>query len=176
MNRDKVIVRTSIIGILANIFLASFKAAVGIISSSIAIVLDAVNNLSDVMSSVKTIIGTKLARKRPDKAHPYGYGRVENLSATFIAVIVLYAGVTSFVESVKKIIHPAVPDYSAAAIIIVASAVVVKIILGIYVKKKGESVNSDSLISSGKDAMLDSVISFSTLIAAAVYLIFIIRT
>ncbi len=176
MNRDKVIVRTSIIGILANIFLASFKAAVGIISSSIAIVLDAVNNLSDVMSSVITIIGTKLARKRPDKAHPYGYGRVENLSATFIAVIVLYAGVTSFVESVKKIIHPAVPDYSAAAIIIVASAVVIKIILGLYVKKKGESVNSDSLISSGKDAMLDSVISFSTLIAAAVYLIFNIRT
>ena len=176
MNRDKVIIRTSIIGILANIFLASFKAVVGILSSSIAIVLDAVNNLSDALSSVITIIGTKLAGKRPDKNHPYGYGRIENLSATLIAVIVLYAGVTSLVESIKKIIHPSVPDYSAAALVIVATAVLVKILLGLYVKKKGESVNSDSLISSGKDALLDSVISASTLVAAAVYLIFNIRT
>lgn len=176
MNRDKVIVRTSIIGILANIFLASFKAAVGLMSSSIAIVLDAVNNLSDVMSSAITIIGTKLAQKRPDKKHPYGYGRVENLSTTLIAVIVLYAGVTSLVESVKKIIHPPVPDYSAAAIVIVASAVVVKILLGLYVRKKGESVSSDSLIASGKDALLDSVISAATLLAAVIYLVFGIRT
>ena len=176
MNRDKVIVRTSFIGILANIFLASFKATVGILSSSIAIILDAVNNLSDVMSSIITIIGTKLARKRPDKKHPYGYGRVENLSTSLIAVIVLYAGVTSLVESIKKIIHPPVPDYSAGAIIIVASAVVVKILLGLYVRKKGESVNSDSLIASGKDALLDSIISAATLIAAMIYLIFHIRT
>ena len=176
MNRDKVIVRTSLIGILANVFLASFKAVVGILSSSIAIILDAVNNLSDVMSSVITIIGTKLAQKRPDKKHPYGYGRIENLSTSLIAVIVLYAGVTSLVESIKKIIHPPVPDYSAAAIIIVTSAVVVKILLGLYVRRKGESVNSDSLIASGKDALLDSVISAATLLAAMIYLIFDIRT
>lgn len=176
MERDKVIVRTSMIGILANIFLASFKATVGILSSSIAIILDAVNNLSDVMSSVITIIGTKLAEKRPDKKHPYGYGRIENLSTALIAVIVLYAGVTSLVESIKKIIHPVKPDYSAAALIIVASAVVVKILLGLYVKKKGESVSSDSLIASGKDALLDSVISTATLIAALIYLTLHIRT
>lgn len=176
MNRDKVIIRTSIIGILANVFLASFKAAVGVLSSSIAIVLDAVNNLSDALSSVITIIGTKLAGKRPDKAHPYGYGRIENLSATLIAVIVLYAGVTSLVESLKKIIHPSVPDYSAAALIIVSTAIAVKLILGRYVRKKGESVNSESLISSGKDAILDSIISASTLLAAIVYLLSGIRT
>ena len=176
INRDKVIVRTSLIGILANIFLASFKAVVGVLSSSIAIVLDAVNNLSDVMSSVITIIGTKLARKRPDKKHPYGYGRVENLSTSLIAVIVLYAGVTSLVESIKKIISPSKPDYSAAAIIIVAAAVAVKIFLGIYVRKKGETVGSDSLIASGRDALLDSFISAATLLAAAIYLIFEICT
>lgn len=176
MNRDKVIVRTSIIGILANILLATFKAIIGVLSSSIAIVLDAVNNLSDVMSSLITIIGTKLAKKRPDKKHPYGYGRVENLSTSLIAVIVLYAGVTSLAESVKKIISPPVPDYSAAAIIIVSAAVAVKILLGHYVKKKGESVNSDSLIASGKDALLDSVISAATLLAALIYLVFNIRT
>ena len=176
LERDKVIVRTSMVGIFANIFLASFKAAVGILSSSIAIILDAVNNLSDVMSSVITIIGTKLAEKHPDKNHPYGYGRIENLSTALIAVIVLYAGVTSLVESIKKIIHPVVPDYSAAALTIVSSAVVVKILLGLYVRKKGESVNSESLVASGKDALLDSVISTATLVAAVIYLTLHIRT
>ena len=144
-NRDAVIVRTSIIGIIANIFLAAFKAAVGILSNSIAVVLDAVNNLSDVLSSVVTIAGTKLAGKKPDKKHPLGYGRVEYLSAMIVAAIVLYAGITSLVESIKKIINPETPDYSAVSLIIIGSAVFVKIFLGIYVKKKGQSVNSGSL-------------------------------
>ena len=96
-NREAVIVRTSIIGIGANILLAAFKAVVGIISHSIAITLDSVNNLSDAASSVITIIGTKLAAKPADKKHPFGYGRLEYLSAMLIAIIILYAGVTSFV-------------------------------------------------------------------------------
>lgn len=171
MNRQKVIVRTGIIGILANVFLAGFKAAVGLISGSIAVTLDAVNNLSDALSSVITIVSTKLAGRLPDKKHPYGHGRIEYLSAVTIAVIVLYAGITSLVESIKKIIHPEAADYSAVALIIIAVAVAVKIVLGIYVKKTGERVNSDSLVASGKDALLDAVISASTLLAAAIYLI-----
>ena len=171
-SRDAVIVRTSIIGILANVFLAAFKAVVGLTSNSIAIVMDAVNNLSDAASSVITIVGTKLAGKEPDRQHPFGYGRIEYLSAMVISLLVLYAGVTAFVESVKKIIHPDTPDYSAAALIIVAVAVVVKIVLGRYVKSVGVKVNSDSLVNSGEDATLDAVISASTLVAAAVYLIF----
>ncbi|MGX8774939.1 MAG: cation diffusion facilitator family transporter, partial [Bacillota bacterium] len=109
-NRNKTIIRTSIIGILANVFLAAFKAFVGMTANSIAIVMDAVNNLSDAASSVITIIGTKLAGREPDRKHPFGYGRVEYLSAMVISLLVLYAGVTAFVESVKKIIHPDVPD------------------------------------------------------------------
>ena len=171
-NRNKTIIKTSIIGILANVFLAAFKAFVGMTSNSIAIVMDAVNNLSDAASSVITIIGTKLAGREADKKHPFGYGRIEYLSAMVISLLVLYAGITAFVESVKKIIHPDVPDYSAAALIIVAVAVVVKIVLGIYVKRVGVKVNSDSLINSGEDAKLDSVISASTLAAAAIYLLF----
>jgi cation diffusion facilitator family transporter len=171
-SRDTVIIRTSIIGILANVFLAAFKAVVGFASNSIAIVMDAVNNVSDAASSVITIVGTKLAGKEPDRKHPFGYGRIEYLSAMVISLIVLYAGVTAFVESVKKIIHPDTPEYSAATLIIVAVAVVVKIVLGRYVKSVGKKVNSDSLINSGEDAVLDSVISASTLVAAAVYLIF----
>ncbi|MBR2796798.1 MAG: cation transporter [Clostridia bacterium] len=170
VQRDQIIVRTSVIGILANVFLAAFKAVVGVVSGSIAITLDAVNNLSDALSSVITIIGAKLAGKKPDKKHPYGYGRIEYISAVLISVIVLYAGVTSLVESVKKIIHPEQPEYTPVGLAIIAVAVVVKILLGRYVKGVGEKVNSDSLIASGKDAMLDSVISASTLVAAGIYL------
>ena len=171
-DRDKKIIRTSVIGILANVFLAAFKAVVGLTSNSIAIVMDAVNNLSDAASSVITIVGTKLAGREADRKHPFGYGRIEYLSAMVISLLVLYAGVTALTESIKKIIHPDVPDYSAVALIIVAVGVVTKILLGRYVKRVGESVHSDSLVNSGEDATLDSIISASTLVAAAIYLIF----
>lgn len=171
-DRDRKIIRTSIIGILANIFLVAFKAFIGLTSNSIAIVMDAVNNLSDAASSVITIIGTKLARREADRKHPFGYGRIEYLSAMVISVLVLYAGITAFIESVKKIITPETPDYTPVALIIVAAGVIVKIALGLYVKSVGKKVNSDSLINSGQDATLDSIISASTLVAAAVYIIF----
>ena len=170
--REKTIIRTSIVGIIANVFLAAFKAVIGLMTHSIAIILDAVNNISDAGSSLITIIGTKLAGKAPDKKHPFGYGRIEYLSAMIISVIVLYAGITSFTESVKKIIHPEKPDYTIASLIIVGVAVAVKIILGRYVKSVGVKVKSDSLINSGEDATLDSVISASTLVAAVVFLVF----
>ncbi len=171
-SREKTIIKTSIIGIIANVFLAGFKAVVGLMTNSIAIVLDAVNNISDAGSSLITIVGTKLAGKEPDKKHPFGYGRIEYLSAMIISVIVLYAGITSFVESVRQIIHPETPEYNAISLIIVAVAVVVKILLGRYVKGVGEKVHSDSLINSGEDATLDSIISASTLVAAGIFLLF----
>ena len=171
MQRGRIIIRTSVIGILANLFLAGFKAAVGLLSNSIAIVLDAVNNLSDALSSVITIIGTKLAGRKPDKQHPYGHGRSEYITATIIAVIVLYAGVTALIESVKKFFSPETPDYSASSLIIIGAAVLVKLGLSVYVKKTGEAVRSDALIASGQDARNDAVISAATLAAAAIYLI-----
>ena len=172
LSREKTIVRTSIIGIIANVFLAAFKAVIGLMTNSIAILLAAVNNISDAGSSLITIIGTKLAGREPDKKHPFGYGRIEYLSAMIISAIVLYAGITSFVESVKQIIHPETPEYTAVSLVIVAVAVVVKILLGRYVKSVGVKVNSDSLVNSGEDATLDSVISASTLVAAGIFLIF----
>ena len=171
VSRDKVIVRTSFIGIGANVLLAAFKAAVGIISNSIAVTLDAVNNLSDALSSVITIIGAKLAGKLPDKKHPLGHGRIEYLSAMIVAAIVLYAGITSFVESVKKILHPEAADYSVVSLIIIASAVIVKIILGRFVKAQGEKVNSGALIASGADALFDAILSASVLASAVIYLV-----
>lgn len=168
--REKTIVRTSIIGIGANIVLVIFKAAVGFAVNSIAIVLDAVNNLTDAFSSLVTIIGTKLAGKEPTKKHPYGYGRLEYMSQIIVAALILYAGITSIIESVKKIITPETADYSTVSLIIISAAVAVKLLLGLYVRKKGKEVKSGSLEASGSDALFDAVISLSVLISAVIYL------
>ena len=171
MDRTKEIIRTSMVGIVANVLLSAFKAVIGILSNSISITLDAVNNLSDAMSSLITMIGAKLSAKEPDRKHPYGYGRVEYLSTLAIGVIITYAGVTSLIEAIEKIIIPSSPEYSTASLIIVAVAVLVKIALGLFTKKSGEKYNSDSLIASGKDSLNDSIISTSTLIVAIVFII-----
>ena len=168
MERERVIVKTSFIGIVTNILLAGFKAAVGAVTGSIAVVLDAVNNLSDVLSSVVTIIGTKLAGKKPDKEHPLGHGRAEYIGTMIVAAIILYAGIAAGVESVKKIISPTKPDYSLVSLIIVGTAVVVKILLGRYVSAMGKKVNSGSLIASGSDALFDAVVSASVLLSALI--------
>lgn len=170
--REKIVVKTSIISIISNIFLASFKAFIGLISNSIAIISDAVNNLSDALSSIITIIGTKLAGKAPDKKHPFGYGRIEYITSLVVSAIVLYAGITALIESIKKVIHPTIPNYSFTTLIILISAIIVKFILGTYVKNKGKEVNSDSLIASGADALNDGILSISVLISTVTYMVF----
>lgn len=172
LTREKIIIKTSFVGIITNVLLAAFKAAVGIFSNSIAIILDAVNNLSDVLSSVITIIGAKLAGKAPDKEHPLGHGRIEYISSMVVAAIVLYAGSMALVESVKKIIHPQTPTYSPVSLVILAVAVLVKWWLGTYVKARGKQVNSGALVASGTDAFFDAVLSASVLGCAVFYLTF----
>ncbi len=172
INRNKVIVKTSLTGIAVNVLLAAFKAGAGLVSHSIAMVLDAVNNLSDALSSVITIIGTRLAGKRPDKKHPLGHGRIEYLTALLVAAIVLYAGITSLVESIKKIITPETPDYTNVALVIIAVAVVAKILLGRFVKRQGEKVNSSALVASGADATFDAILSASVLVCALIFIFF----
>lgn len=172
MDRNKVIVRTSVMGITVNILLVVFKATIGLLSNSIAIVLDAVNNLSDVLSALITIAGAKLAGRQPDEEHPYGHGRYEYISAIMIAVLILYAGFASVVESVKKIISPKVPHYNPISLIIIFVAVITKLAMSIYIKKVGEKVNSNSLIVTGIDARFDALISAATLVAAWIFITF----
>jgi cation diffusion facilitator family transporter len=170
-DRGRIIIRTSIIGIVVNILLAGFKFVVGILSGSIAIMLDAVNNLSDALSSVITIIGTTLAGKAPDKKHPLGYGRIEYMSAIVISIIVLYAGITSFQESVKAIINPEPADYSTVMLVIVAVAVIFKIALSQFFINTGKKVSSESLVVSGTEARFDAIISVATLVAALIFIL-----
>lgn len=167
--RQKLIVRTSLVGVLVNVLLAGMKAAVGLLANSIAVVLDAVNNLSDALSSVITIVGAKLSAKRPDRKHPLGYGRIEYFSALIVAALVLYAGITALVESVKKIITPETPDYSLLSLILIGAAVAAKILLGRYVTAKGRKADSDALIASGSDASFDAILSGSVLLCAILF-------
>lgn len=171
MDRSKQIIRTSVIGIIVNVLLAAFKTFVGLLASSVAIVLDAVNNLSDALSSVITIAGTKLSLKPADNSHPFGYGRVEYFSAIIISAIVLTTGITSMVESIKKIINPLDPDYTTVTLIVIIVAIIAKLILGLYVRSKGKQLQSDALTASGSDALFDAVITLATLVSAGIMLI-----
>lgn len=169
--RESTVVKTSIISILANFVLVGFKAAVGFMSNSIAIITDAVNNLSDALSSIVTIIGTKLASKAPDKKHPYGHGRIEYITSLIVSAIVLYAGITALVESIKKIINPETPDYNIITIVILVAGIIIKFALGLFVKKTGKKVHSDSLVASGIDAFNDGLLSISVLASAIIYMV-----
>lgn len=170
--REKIVIRTSLLGILANLLLSGFKVTVGLLSNSIAIISDAVNNLTDAMSSIVTIIGTKLANKAPDRKHPYGYGRIEYMTSLIVSFIVLYAGATALIESIKKIIIPETVDYDVFTLIVIGVAVFVKFVLGFYVKKKGREAHSDALVASGTDAFNDGILSGAVFVSAIIYLIF----
>ena len=168
MNREKEIIKTSIIGIIMNVLLVIAKVFIGIISFSISVVLDGVNNLTDAVSSVVTIIGTKLSIKKPDKKHPYGHGRVEFITSSIIGIIIFIAGALAIYESVKSLIEGTTPTYDVYAFVIIGIAIAIKIALGIYFRIKGKKVNSDSLKASGLDALLDALLSTGTLIGAII--------
>lgn len=170
MDRSSQIVKVSIRGIAVNILLVVFKAIVGFAANSISVILDAVNNLSDALSSIITIIGTKLAGRAPDKKHPYGHGRIEYITSLIIAVIVLAAGGSSLKESVEKIISPEKTDFTVVSIVVICFAIFAKFYLGRYFIAQGKKLNSSSLTASGTDASFDAVISVGTLFSAVISL------
>lgn len=172
MERSNKIVKIGFLGICINIVLAISKSIIGIITNSIAIMLDAVNNFSDALSSIVTIIGAKLSLKRPTKQHPFGYGRVEYFTSIIVAIIVLLAGLSAFKESFIKIFNPTTAKYSTFSLIIILITVFIKFFFGKYVKKEGNKLNSASLIASGIDSISDSVLSFSTFIGAIISMIY----
>ena len=170
-DRSKKIVQTSLVGIFANLGLVVIKAIVGIVAMSVAIIMDAINNLSDALSSVITIVGTKLAQKKPDEKHPYGHGRVEYLTSLIISVIILIAGSAAIVESVIAIIDNNLPQFEIWSVILIAIAILVKIAISFFFRHRGKKLNSEALKGSGIDALFDAFLSLGTLIAIVVALI-----
>ncbi len=172
LQRERLITRTSLIGIFTNLALVGTKMLAGLVSGSIAIILDAVNNLTDVLSSIVTLVGTKLANRRPDKIHPHGHGRLEYLATLIVTIVIFLTGLTAIKESVAKIIDPGVVEYSFWTLAIVAVAVIVKIFLSSFVKHRGQEADSSALIASGQDALMDAILSFATLVAGILNLCF----
>lgn len=167
--RHKIIVKTGVVGLLTNLILAAAKAFVGIMSHSIAIVVDAANSLSDCLSSIATIIVSHLANKAPDKKHPLGHGRSEYMGTLIVGAIIGYIGLTAGFEAIKKIFNPSELDYTPATTIVVSIAVVTKVILSAYTLAMGKKADSDTLRATAKDAFFDALISSSMLIAIATY-------
>lgn len=169
--RQQVMTRTSIIGILVNLAIASAKVILGLAVSSIAIMSEGINNATDALSAVLTLIGAKISGKHPDEKHPFGYGRIEYLTGMVVGVIILYAGISMFKESVEGIIHPSPLSVDVISIVIIAVTAVIKFLLGIYTIQKGKSINSDTLIAVGEDSRNDSFISVITIATSIIYLI-----
>lgn len=169
--RSRVIIKTSLIGIVVNVILAAGKAPseflpIPLQSFWTQSTISATPCLRSSLFSAQNLpIGNRI------KASP-GYGRIEYLSAMIVSTIVLYAGISSLVESVKKIIHPEAASYTTVSLVVLAAAIAAKLLLGSYVKSRGKAVNSGSLIASGADASFDAVLSASVLASALVYIFF----
>ncbi|WP_296980964.1 cation diffusion facilitator family transporter [uncultured Dialister sp.] len=172
MNRNREIVKVSIQGAAANVFLAAVKAGAGLMANSIAVVLDGLNNLSDAFSSLVTIAGTLLAGRAPDREYPYGFGRIEYFTSAIIAVIVLLAGAGAFKESLEKVMEPPDTHYSMLTLGIIVAGILVKLVLGKYVIHQGRRLKSQALTASGTDALSDAILSSATLVSAILNLVF----
>lgn len=167
--RKQTIVRVGVWGIVVNVAYAVLKGLIGVVSGSIAILLDAVNNLSDAVSSIIAVGGIKLAMKPADKFHPFGHGRIEYISAMVIAVIIVAVGAMSIIGSVSKILHPSNTHYTWLMLLIMATGVVAKLWLGLYTLRKGKSEDSDSLYGSGMENLYDAIITFATIVSALIW-------
>ena len=171
-NRLQRIYRASWVGIALNLFLVGVKTAVGAISGSVSVLTDAVNNATDVFSSLVTLIGTKLAQRKPDKEHPHGHGRIEYLAQVIVGVIILAVGVMAIVQSVPRVENPVVASYSPLTIAVICFSILLKFVISRYFKRVGRETRSGSLEASGVDAMFDMLLTLGTLVGAVISLIF----
>jgi cation diffusion facilitator family transporter len=170
--REKAIVKTSIIGIIGNVLLVGFKAFVGFIANSVSIISDALNNFTDALSSIITLIGAKVSNKKPDKKHPFGHGRFEYIASILVALLILVAGGIAIYQSILSIIdyfkNGVMPDYSLYQLIIIGGAIVIKLSIAIFYRIRGKKFDSDALKASGMDALFDVILSTTTLVGAIV--------
>lgn len=171
-SREGVIMATSWLGVIVNILCALIKIIIGALAGSIAIISEGLNNAADVLSSVLTIVGTKLAGKHPTKKHPFGYGRIEYFTSLIISIMILLTAYETFKEAFGLIFEPKKMELSIIVIVIIAVSAVIKFLLGDYVEKQGEKINSQSLIGIGKDSKSDCIVSAVTIIATVVYIVF----
>ena len=159
---------SGITGIVMNLLLCAGKLAAGILSGSVAIVADAVNNLSDAASSIVTLIGFKLADKPADKEHPYGHARYEYLTGLVVAALIIVIGFETAVSSIERIITPAAVQLSIPVGIVLIASVVIKLWLNCFNRFLGKHIDSQALLATAADSRNDAVSTTAVLAAAVV--------
>lgn len=161
----------AVTGIICNIILCALKGAAGVIFNSVAILADAVNNLSDAGNSVIALIGFFLAEKPADEDHPYGHARIEYISCLAVSFVILWLGVSLFKTSAVKILNPEPIDKSTVAILVLVISILVKVWMGLFYKKMGTAINSSVILANSKDSFND-VISTGAVLLTTVIAIF----
>lgn len=156
---------SSIMGIIFNVILFTIKLIAGLLSGSVAIVADAVNNLSDASSSIISFIGFKLASKPADADHPYGHGRYEHISALLVACLVLAIGIEILKSSIEKIIHPTDINASIITIVILVISILVKLYMMYFNTKTGKLIKSKILIATAQDSRNDVISTGAVLLS-----------
>lgn len=169
--REGVITAVSALGIAVNLLIAAAKVVLGLFASSIAIVSEGVNNASDAMTSVLTLVGSRLAGKLPDAKHPFGYGRVEYLTSLVIAGLILFTGIEMLISSVRLIFEPSELNVSVPALAVVAVSAVIKFLLGVFTVSAGKRSGSGALVGVGLDCRNDSFISVVTILSAVIFIV-----
>lgn len=163
----------SIVGIICNLFLCVLKITIGSITGSISITADGLNNLSDMGSSVITIIGFKLAGKPADSDHPFGHGRMEYISAFTVAFLIFLVGFELLKSSITALIQGvSSPKYSLWAVIILAVSILIKFWMFLFNRKIGKKINSNSLIATAQDSLNDMITTAVILLSAGATYVF----
>ena len=153
------------VGIFCNILLSGGKFFAGIISGSVSITADAVNNLSDASSSLISLLGFKLSEKKADNEHPYGHGRYEYLAGFAVAALIIAIGFQLLRESIDKIIHPTEVEFGVLSVVILAVSILVKLWLMMFYTKIGKRINSETLFASAADSRNDVISTSAVLVA-----------
>lgn len=166
--RTRICLASGILGIVCNLFLFGVKLVVGTMMNSIAIISDAFNNLSDTGSSLVTIIGAKLSRKKPDREHPFGHGRYEYISSLIVSFIIIMVGIELFKGSVQKVLHPESVVLSPWLLGFLCLSVPVKLWMFSYNRTMGKAINSTVVLAASQDSINDAVASSAVIIAAVV--------
>lgn len=159
---------SGLVGIVCNLLLAGSKFVVGILSGSVSITADALNNLSDAASSIVTLIGFKLAEKPADADHPYGHARYEYLSGLAVAVMIIVIGFELAKSSVGKILNPTAVEFSFVTACVLFGSILVKIWLFLFNSKMGKMIHSTTLIATAADSRNDVITTSAVLTAAVV--------
>lgn len=157
------------IGIVTNLLLFAAKIAVGILSGSITVVADAINNLSDAGSSIITLLGFKISAKPADEEHPFGHARFEYVSGLIVAFIVVAIGLMLGKSSVEKIIAPTPLSFSAVTFLVLGAAILTKLFLALLYYDFGKAISSDALKASAADSRNDVIATCSVLVAGFIY-------